>query len=55
MKPLNKPTPSPEVKALLREFCEIQRAKYGENWKEILSKEMAKNTTDALKRAGIIK
>ena len=34
--------PSPEVKAVLKEFCEVQRAKYGPDWKKILAAEMTK-------------
>jgi len=34
-------TPSPELKALIKEFCQIQREKYGPDWKAILAKEMA--------------
>lgn len=35
------PTPSPEVKAILKTWVALQKEKYGENWKEILAKEMA--------------
>jgi hypothetical protein len=35
------PEPSPEVKAILKEFCDIQRAKYGPDWKKNLAAEMA--------------
>lgn len=35
------PEPSPEVKAVIRNFVAVQREKYGENWKEILSAKMA--------------
>jgi hypothetical protein len=38
------PEPSPEVKAIIREFCDIQRAKYGPDWKKILAKEMAEKS-----------
>jgi hypothetical protein len=36
--------PSPEVKAIIREFCRVQRAKYGPDWKHILAKEMAEKS-----------
>ena len=36
--------PSPEVKATIRSFVDIQRAKYGDDWKEKLSAEMAAKT-----------
>lgn len=41
--------PSPEVKEILKEFVKKQKAKYGDDWKEILSKEMAEQTTPVLK------
>lgn len=34
--------PSPEAKAAVREFCKLQREKYGPEWKKILAAEMAK-------------
>ena len=37
----DRPEASPEVKAIIREFCRIQREKYGPDWKKILAKEMA--------------
>lgn len=37
-------TPTAEVKAILKEFCKINKEKYGDNWKEILAKEMAEKT-----------
>jgi hypothetical protein len=40
--------PSPEVRAILKAFCEKQREKYGEDWKKILAKEMAEKTTPVL-------
>lgn len=36
-----KPEPSPEVRAVISEFCKVQRAKYGPDWKKILAREMA--------------
>lgn len=42
--------PSPEVKALLGEFCRIQREKHGEDWKRILAEEMAAKTAPVLQR-----
>ncbi|UGY15147.1 hypothetical protein HAP48_0042585 [Bradyrhizobium septentrionale] len=36
-----RPEPSDEVKAILREFVAIQKAKYGPDWKKKLSAEMA--------------
>ena len=35
-------TPSPEVKALIKEWCDLERAKYGPDWKKIVAKQMAK-------------
>lgn len=35
--------PSSEVKAIIKEWVDMQRDKYGPNWKEILSKEMAED------------
>lgn len=34
--------PSPEVKALIKEFCRVEREKHGPEWKKILAKQMAK-------------
>jgi hypothetical protein len=36
--------PSPEVRALIREFCKIQEAKYGPDWKKKLAAEMAEQS-----------
>lgn len=36
--------PSPEVKAVIRNFVAIQREKYGDDWKAKLSAEMAAKT-----------
>jgi len=33
--------PSPEVRALLKEWCDIERAKYGLDWKKIVAKQLA--------------
>lgn len=33
--------PSPELKALIRKFVELQRVKHGPDWKNKLSAEMA--------------
>lgn len=42
---MSMPEPSPEVKAMIRSFVSIQREKYGEDWKEKLSAEMAAKAT----------
>lgn len=42
--------PSPEVRAILKEFCNIQRAKYGPDWKAILAAEMAAKSRPVLER-----
>lgn len=34
--------PSPEVKAIIREFCRVNREKYGPDWKRIVAQQMAK-------------
>ena len=39
---------SPEATALIKQWCDMQKEKYGENWKEILAKEMAKETMKKL-------
>ena len=46
-------TPSPELKALLAEFCRIQREKYGPDWKAVLAKEMADKTAPVVE--GLLK
>lgn len=33
--------PHPEVRAVMKEFCDVQRARYGPDWKKILAKQMA--------------
>lgn len=48
-KPVAK-APSPEVKAIIGEFCRIQREKYGPNWKRILAEEMAAKTAPVLQK-----
>lgn len=44
--------PSPELKEIMKKFVRTQKEKYGENWKEILAKEMTaqipKSLMDAL-------
>jgi hypothetical protein len=45
-----KTEPSPEVKAILSAWVKAQRAKYGENWKEIKAAEMAAQTAPAIER-----
>lgn len=35
---------TPEVRAVLKTFCDIQREKYGPDWKAKLSAEMAAQT-----------
>lgn len=42
--------PSPEVKAIIGEFCRIQREKYGPDWKRILAEEMAAQTRPFLEK-----
>ncbi len=44
---MNTPTSahSEEVKKLLREWCKMQKERYGENWKEILAAEISESTT----------
>jgi hypothetical protein len=44
----SRPTPSPAVRAMLSEFVRINRERYGENWKEIVAKEMAAKTAPVL-------
>lgn len=46
--PSNTPAPSPEVRAILKRFCDLQRAKYGPEWKRLLAAEMAEKTTPIL-------
>lgn len=43
------PEPSPEVRKLIGQWAKMQHEKYGENWKEILAKEMADKTAPLLK------
>ncbi len=43
-----RPVPSPEVRAILKEFCKKQEEKYGPDWKKILAAEMAEKTTPVL-------
>lgn len=33
--------PSPEVRAIIKKFVEVNREKYGPDWKKIVSKQMA--------------
>lgn len=40
--------PHKDAKALLKSWCDMQREKYGENWKEIKAKEMAEETMPAI-------
>ncbi len=44
------PKPTPEVKAILSEWVRIQRERHGENWKEIVAKDMAAKTAPTLER-----
>lgn len=37
-----------EVKALLKDWCQIQQRLHGPNWKRVLAKTMAKETVAAL-------
>ncbi len=39
---------SPEVKAILKDYCRKKEAELGPNWKEIEAKRMAEQTTAAL-------
>ena len=41
-------TPSPEVKAILKAYCQKKREQLGDNWKEIESKRLAEETTKAI-------
>lgn len=41
---MSAPEPSPEVKAMIRNFVAIQREKYGDDWKAKLSAKMAAET-----------
>lgn len=34
-------TPSPEAKAIIKQWCDLNREKYGPDWKNILAKQMA--------------
>lgn len=46
--------PSPEIKSILKEFVRINREKYGEDWKNILAKEISSKSVpfiDALLKA----
>ncbi|WP_439398690.1 hypothetical protein ACRQ5Q_15085 [Bradyrhizobium sp. PMVTL-01] len=38
------------MKALIGEFCRIQREKYGPDWKRILAEEMAAKSTPVLQK-----
>lgn len=40
--------PSPEVRALLKSFCDRQREKYGPDWKEKLAAEQTAPVISAL-------
>jgi hypothetical protein len=43
-----RPPPSPEVKAAIKKFVDLQREKYGPDWKKILAAEMAAKTAPVL-------
>lgn len=47
--------PSPEVKALLKEWCKMQEEKYGPDWKKVLAKEMAAKTVEKMTQDGLLK
>jgi hypothetical protein len=48
---MNSPNPpSPEVKAIMKEWCEMQRQKYGPDWKRILAKEMTEQTMPLIEK-----
>jgi putative transposase len=52
-----RPEPSPEVKAILKKFCDIQREKYGPDWKKILAAEMAEKSrpfVETMFNAGVV-
>lgn len=38
-------SPSPETKAIVKEWCEMQRAKYGPDWKRVVAKQMSDAAT----------
>jgi hypothetical protein len=48
MTDVSRPTPSPEVRAMLAEFARVNRERYGENWKEIVAKQVAESTAPVL-------
>ena len=43
-----RPTPTPQVRAMLAEFVRVNRERYGENWKEIVAAEMTAKTAPVL-------
>jgi hypothetical protein len=45
---MDKPEPSKEIQEILHERCNLQREKYGPNWKRILAKEMAEKQRSVL-------
>ena len=46
---MSTPDPSPEVKAILREFVRVKKEKYGDDWKKIVAGELADQTTPVLR------
>lgn len=40
--------PNDMIKKHIKSWCDYNREKYGENWKEILAKEMSKETMKQL-------
>lgn len=42
--------PSPEVKAVIKAWCDEQQAKYGDGWKKVLAAKMAEEMRPTLER-----
>lgn len=47
---MDKSEPSKEVQEILHEWCNLQREKYGPQWKRILAKEMAEKQKPVIDR-----
>lgn len=43
------------LKPIFSEFAKVNKEKYEENWKEIVSKQIADDCISAMKRDGLIK
>ena len=39
-----------EVKKILKSWCDMQREKYGDNWKEIVAKQMTEKTAPTIEK-----